>query len=97
MPTPFHHSADGFFRTGDIGEQTPDGRLRVIDRKKNLFKLAQGEFVAPSYVENVLLQAEFVDQIYVYGDALHSHVVRNTMLNSLVFSALRLIKKKKKR
>ena len=42
---------DGYFRTGDIVVMEGEGKVTIIDRKKNLFKLAQGEFVSPERLE----------------------------------------------
>lgn len=66
---------DGWFHTGDIGEWQPDGALKIIDRKKNIFKLSQGEYIAVENIENVFLQCPIVASIWVYGNSFESFLV----------------------
>jgi acyl-CoA synthetase (AMP-forming)/AMP-acid ligase II len=48
---------------GDIGEWQHDGSMKIIDRKKNIFKLSQGEYVAVENLENIFGQAPNVDSV----------------------------------
>ncbi|KDO35120.1 hypothetical protein SPRG_01187 [Saprolegnia parasitica CBS 223.65] len=66
---------DGWLHSGDIGVWTLDGRLKIVDRKKNIFKLSQGEYVAPEKIENIIKGSVYVAQPFVYGDSLHSMLV----------------------
>lgn len=60
-------TADGFLRTGDLGAVEPDGQLRISGRKKDLFKTAKGHYVAPSPIENRLLDHPWIEHCCVCG------------------------------
>jgi long-chain acyl-CoA synthetase len=58
---------DGWFYTGDVGRLDKEGRLYITDRKKDLFKLSNGKYVAPQLIESLLKESEFVGQVVVVG------------------------------
>ncbi|KAK3588976.1 hypothetical protein CHS0354_043146 [Potamilus streckersoni] len=66
---------EGWLHTGDIGEWLPNGTLKIIDRKKHIFKLAQGEYIAPEKIENTYVRSPLISQFYVHGDSLKSCLV----------------------
>lgn len=67
---------DGWFRTGDICSIDELGRLRVVDRVKNVLKLAQGEYISPERIENVYLgNIPYFAGGYVHGDSSQANLV----------------------
>ncbi len=59
---------DGWFATGDIGELTDRGFLRLTDRKKDLIKTAGGKYVAPQKLENLLKLNKYISNVLIHGD-----------------------------
>ncbi len=64
-----------WFRTGDVLMVYPNGSAKVIDRSKNIFKLSQGEYIAPEKIENIFTTSALIAQSMVYGDSLRSCTV----------------------
>jgi long-chain acyl-CoA synthetase len=58
---------DGWFATGDVGHMDEQGRLYITDRKKDLFKLSNGKYIAPQLIESLIKESEFASQVVVVG------------------------------
>ena len=78
----------GWLHTGDIGMIVEGNALRLIDRKKNIFKLSQGEYIAPEKIENVLQTCPLVQSAFVTGDSHRNHIVAIIVPDADVVSAL---------
>ncbi|CAD8190864.1 unnamed protein product [Paramecium pentaurelia] len=74
---------EGWVHTGDIG-QIINGTLKIIDRKKNLFKLSQGEYVSPEKVENCYLRLKGISELVIFGDSLQNYCVGVVVVDPVV-------------
>ncbi|TVR26775.1 MAG: long-chain fatty acid--CoA ligase [Balneolaceae bacterium] len=81
---------DGWFKTGDIGKLDEDGFLFITDRKKSMFKLSTGKYVAPQNVENQISGSGFIEQVVVIG-------YQRKFCSALIVPAYDNIKKRLKR
>ncbi|OBB02599.1 oxidoreductase [Mycolicibacterium fortuitum] len=66
---------DGFYRTGDVVAEIGPDQLRYVDRRNNVLKLAQGEFVTLAKLEAVFGNSPLVQQIYVYGNSAQPYLL----------------------
>ena len=62
-------TADGWFRTGDVGRWTEDGFLQIIDRKKDILVTAGGKNIPPANIEARFVDDPLIERVVVYGDA----------------------------
>jgi long-chain acyl-CoA synthetase len=59
---------DGWFHTGDIGVMVDKIFLKITDRKKEIFKLSAGKYVAPQVIENMLKESSYIENCMVVGE-----------------------------
>ena len=88
--------ADGWFHTGDIVEVDSMGRFKIIDRKKNVLKLAQGEYISPERIENVYMgSTNLLATAFVHGDPKEASLVAVFGVDPVQFApyASRILKK----
>jgi long-chain acyl-CoA synthetase len=60
--------AEGWLHTGDIGMMVEGRFLKITDRKKEMFKLSSGKYIAPQVIENKLKESQFIEQVMVIGE-----------------------------
>ncbi|MBT3228900.1 MAG: GNAT family N-acetyltransferase [Candidatus Marinimicrobia bacterium] len=75
-PTEPDERPDGWFTTGDIFQSLDNGQIEIIDRKKEIYKNAKGQTIAPQKIENMFRDFESIHQLFIVGD----HMPYNTAL-----------------
>lgn len=72
----------GWHHTGDVGMWLPNGSLKIIDRRKHIFKLSQGEYCVPEKIETIYAtKCQYVHQVFVYGESLKASNFRPLKMN----------------
>lgn len=66
---------ENWYHSGDIALFRENGAIQVIDRKKDIFKLAQGEYISPDKITAVYQNCLLVSSLFVYGDSFQSYLV----------------------
>ncbi|WWD17065.1 hypothetical protein CI109_101502 [Kwoniella shandongensis] len=80
-------TADGWFRTGDVGQWNKDGTLSIIDRLKNLVKLSGGEYIAVEYLESIYKSCPLVANGAIIANGEHNQPMMVVVAHPVNFPA----------
>lgn len=70
------------YSSGDIGEWQPNGSMKIIDRKKNIFKLSQGEYVAVENLENIFSQVPSIESVSLASPSISFSILACSEINA---------------
>jgi long-chain acyl-CoA synthetase len=78
---------EGWFHTGDIGRWNENGTLSIIDRKKNIFKLSQGEYIPAEALEG-LYKCKYISQLWIHGISTENYIVAVGSVNPITLQQM---------